>query len=553
MATTNVGVEYRATPLSEALTPELSYQQHIKTSTLIKDRVNNIIYPKTGQTNYVVSATNKPVIEFQVSNTAFTDPSTACLLIDCQLSFDAGLTLNGAGNALIANDLNDLQLAMADSMCPFFQQVQTMVNSSLIENITDCDLLTFWKQQWTQPRDTYRTKTRFATQGNGRWSEYGQYNVAGSIATEALAGVAQADFFDAWDAYVVNATVPDPAGAPSVYLSPVVQLVVPLAPFLAIFSGSSYLPPMTSTNINLRMYSNEIQRIFSIAKVLGNQIVGPSPAVPPVVGPPPVPGVPQGTNPTILSVSLNNIRLSYDAVITSPAVEESMASLMGAGSKIYYPLIHHRVQNDIVNRPPGSTGVKQYLLNCGTSNLVSLYQYHLKDTQLTTQIDPLSYMPNPGMGSLSASPDNRYYIMVGSKQFPSANQVQGANAVFLELLKSLGDSPFLTEPQYYYPISALDTGIPPLAGATLNTQGRTGMFCLGMNFERLIGGVAQTANAGISTRGVSGLIQSWIGLGSVEAPTPQTASCRESFRLISVMLYLEYLIIESGGILSTNV
>ena len=88
MAVSNVGVDYRATPLAEMLTPELSYNQSVKTSTLIKDRVNNIIYPRTGQQTFSITPSNQPVIEFQISNTAFTDHTTPCLLMDVQLIFD---------------------------------------------------------------------------------------------------------------------------------------------------------------------------------------------------------------------------------------------------------------------------------------------------------------------------------------------------------------------------------------------------------------------------------------------------------------------------------
>ena len=61
-------------------------------------------------------------------------------------------------------------------------------------------------------------------------------------------------------------------------------------------------------------------------------------------------------------------------------------------------------------------------------------------------------MPNVGFGSLSQSASNRYYLQIGSKTFPSVSQVVGAGAMWLELLKALGDGPILADRDAYFPI-----------------------------------------------------------------------------------------------------
>lgn len=522
MSVTNVGVDFRATPLSEALTPELSYQQSVKTSSLIKDRINNIIYPRTGQQTFEITATNQPTIEFQISNTAFTDNTTPCLIMDVSLVFDT----TGANPDYDPTALGSRVVA-TESLCPWFYQVQELINSSLIETVTDVDLANFFKAMWQQPRDTYRTKSRFANR-NFRWSESNRYASPGSQPAGTGDGVCgqltniPPDTFETqqWAGVTPQAGV--------VYTGPVQQLVVPLN-WMALFSGGSYLPPYATSNILLKLYTNQISRIFTSANYVANVLQ---------------PG------PIITQINLANIRLSYDAVVVAPAVEDAMMGMLNAGGKIFYPMVHHRVQNDVANiGNTSASGPKQFLLNCPTSNLISLYQFFLKPTQLQSSLDPLSYMINPGFGSLSQSSNNRYYIQVGSKTFPSVSQIVGASSMWLELLKALGDGPLLTDDSYYYPISPIDT-----ATAGQATYGRTGLFALGVNFERLIGAVSQSANAGISTRGVSGLVQAYLSPASV-APASGTfvASLQNDQRLISVMSYLEYLIIERGGVVTTNV
>lgn len=517
MAITNVGVDFRATPLSEMLTPEISYNQSIKTSSLIKDRVNNIIYPRTGQQQFVITATNKPVIEFQLSNTAFTDHTTPVMLMDIQLLLSAPPTAN-------------TRCVVAESICPWFYQIQEQINSALIETVTDADLGMFFRTQWQTPRDTYLTKNRFANK-NMRWSYGRRFNKPSEIpaGSVGLAGtfVSIDPVLDETNDWIGGGVVlPD-----GTYLGPVVQVAIPLS-FLAVFSGSSYLPPMATSNVLFKYYCNDINRIFSIVEQTGASNFA-------------------GGGPSVQQVQLNTIRMSYDAVITAPAVEDAMFSVLNAGGKVYYPMIHHRIQNDIVNMSGPQGGPKLYLLNCSTSNLVSLYQYFLKDTQLTSNHDPLTYMINPGFGSITASAQNRYYVQIGSKVFPSVSQIQGSASMFIELLKALGDGPLLTDERFYYDISNVDNdtlGQP--------TFGRTGLFSLGVNMERLIGAVSQNSNAGVSTRGVSGLIQTYLcpASATATAPAPNNfSSLRDEFRLISVMSYLEYLIIERGGVLTTNV
>jgi len=557
MAVSNVGVDYRATPLSEMLMPELSYAQSVKTSTLIKDRINNIIYPRTGQQNYSITSSNQPVIEFQLSNTAFTDHTTPCLLMDVQLTFNNVFT-----SQQIDGITQNTRVLATESLCPWFYQVQEMVNSSLIETTTDVDLANMFRAMWQQPFEAYRAKSTYACPSY-RFQEGGVYPVSddsvaagpnyvistqgGLVGGAFQAGVAPDQVeTEQWLGVIQSGLLP----ASGLYSGPVVQVIVPLS-WMAIFSGSSYLPPYATSNVLLKLYTNQIQRIFSVANTFGTTTATINGVAAQTVN--------YSVGPGIASVNLNNVRLSYDAVVVSPAVEDAMSAMLNAGGKIFYPVVHHRVQNDVGNLEGPQGGPKQFLLNCATSNLISLFQFFLKDTQLTSLNDPLSYMPNVGFGSLSQSASNRYYVQIGSKTFPSVSQVVGAGSMWLELLKALGDGPILADRDAYFPIGDLDpataqSNSPVIAG--IPAFNRSGCFALGINFERIIGAVSQSANAGVSTRGVSGIIQSYLAPASATSTNVSGvdySSLRSAFRLISVMLYLEYLIIERGGVLSTNV
>ena len=301
---------------------------------------------------------------------------------------------------------------------------------------------------WQQPFDAYKAKSTFSLP-NFRFADEGELPVSNGVVAAAgsfgLGGGSTAGFQATGGPLLTTAPVQQQSstwlgtgvgagsllpgqndgsgydGAPgnpgSTYSGAIVQVVVPLS-WMALFSGSSYLPPFATSNIMLKLYTNQIQRIFNVYNTNSTTVATINGGA--------------GTNiafaegPAILSVNLNNVRLSYDAVIVSPAVEDAMLSMLNAGGKIYYPVIHHRVQNDICNMDGPQGGPKQFLLNCATSNLISLYQFFLKDTQLTSLNDPLTYMPNVGFGSLSDSASNRYYVQIGSKTFPSVSQVVGA-------------------------------------------------------------------------------------------------------------------------------
>jgi hypothetical protein len=491
--------------ISEALPSQLRYDMSKKISSLVVNREQVVVYPKSGTSSFTVASTGgQQEIIFNISSTPYlVDPQSAFLLMDVSCTF--------AGTAGVANP-NDA-VVVADSICPWFSQVSTLLGGMMHSNILDADILAHFLS-WQTSREFYRTKSTFANPGIARWRDRAQDSTP--EITGAGAGYPVVQDYDlpelsttyGWGAVDTGSFVN--SGTTSL----VRTVAIPLQ-WLPIFSGSSFLPAQVMGNCELRFRTNQISRMFSQISTGGG-----------------------ANNNLITQVNLQNCRLVYSSVQVSDVVLEMVRS-MSAVSPIHLPCIHYYVSNDATNQTGAQSAPAQYNLNLSTSNLVNLFHFYLEQDQLSG-VASLTYNKNPGFG---AGVNSQYYAQIGNLTLPSVSRVLGVGHLYKCYEEASGSATCLSQ-EYYAPVQS-----------TIGTL--SGAFRLGLSFERLTGSVYNGAvSSGISTKSAAGLIRAYLqpaDLPKLTNGTNGVSTLSATDRIYHVYQFLEYILVSSAGISTTSI
>jgi hypothetical protein len=491
--------------ISEALPSQLRYDMSKKISSLVVNREQVVVYPKSGTSSFVVASTGgQQEIIFNISSTPYlVDPQSAFLLMDVSLSF-AGTVGANANDAVV----------VADSICPWFSQVSTLLGGMMHSNILDADILAHFLS-WQTSREYYRTKSTFANPAIARWRDRAQDSnpevTAGAVAMYPV--VQDYDLPELSSTYGWKAT--DAGGNANSGTTSLVRTVAIPLQWLPIFSGSSFLPAQVMGNCELRFRTNQIARMFTQIATDGN---------------------PNGN--AITQVNLQNCRLVYSSVQVSDVVLEMVRS-MSAVSPIHLPCIHYYVSNDATNQTGAQSAPAQYNLNLSTSNLVNLFHFYLEQSQLSGNLS-LTYNKNPGFG---AGVNSQYYAQIGNLTLPSVSRVLGVGHLYKCYEEASGGSTCLSQ-EYYAPVQS-----------TVGTD--SGAFRLGLSFERLTGSVYNGAvSSGISTKSAAGLIRAYLqpaDLPKLPNGTNGVSTLTATDRIYHVYQFLEYILISAAGISTTSI
>lgn len=489
--------------ISEALPSQLKYDMSKKISSLVVNREQVVVYPKSGTSNFAVASTGgQQDIIFNISSTPYlVDPASVFLLMDVVVNYQGTLSGN-------PND----RTVVADSICPWFSQISTLLGGMMHSNILDADILAHFLT-WQTSRDFYKTKSTFANPGLARWRDPVAQPTPTVVDDFYPALVTQSlDLTSAEFGWGANDSGANPYAGTS---SPVRTVAVPLS-WLPIFSGSSFLPAQVMGNCELRFRTNQIGRMFCQTQsggVLANQ------------------------NP-ITSVNFNNCRLVYSSVQVSDVVLEMIRS-MSAVSPIHLPCIHYYVSNDSTNQTGAQNVPTQYNLNLSTSNLINLFHLYLEQNQLSG-VAPLTYNKNPGFG---AGVNSQYYAQIGNLTLPSVSRQLGIGHLYKSYEEASG-SPLCTSQEYY-----------SIVQSTVGAD--TGAFRLGLSFERLTGSVYNGAvSSGISTKSAAGLIRAYLqpaDLPVLITGLPGVSTLSPTDRIYHIYQFLEYILVSSAGISTTSI
>lgn len=492
-------MEYSYAPsiISEHLAPEIAYSQAKKISTMVVDDQSVILYPKSGSTsiNQGLQGTNQ--LEFTISSTPYMiDPQSVNLVMDVQLGFAGVANTNCSADRVVPQD----------NFCPWFYISTVLLGGMQHESIQDCDLLTHHLTWDGVSRDDYQTKVSFANPGARRWAVGGAQSA--SEYQSATVFPANLNYSNELELATAQgwAAASAVGGTNNGTASAVRSLVIPLQ-YLAIFSGQVYLPPQVGSNITLRFTTNQLSRMFFTGLENGNANAN-----------------------ALTSITFSNIRLVYRSVQVADEVL-GMIERMSASAPIHIPCVHHQVQTDSCDQTGGSVnGPDQYLLNVATSNLVSTFHYYVQPEQLNGSL-PLNYRINPGYAQTGEA-----WMQIGGKVFPSVNRAVGVNMLYHEYSKALS-AKMCTEACYYQGVAAV----------AADTDYHGGAFTLGFSTERVLGAISDLASAGYSTKSAAGAVRLFL------APRDSIAdSVKPTDRVVSVLRFLEYIIIGANGISSTN-
>lgn len=484
-------VQYQLSSVSERLHPEIAYSSQKKVSALMLDRSTHVRFPKSGSSSLNITPTSTPTLEFELSYTPeFLDPSSAYLVMDVQLTYNANANGDDPANAD--------QVLISDSVLPWFSLCQTYLSGVLLESLNDADLYAFWATWWGQSRDNYQTKGTFANR-LWRWGERTRtFEDGNPDLTVSFGFPSNANYTAGQDASID--WLPE-SGVSA--LSRVQTVVVPLS-MLALFSSKTYLPPQVGGSINLRFYTQSIAKMFATSGI------------------------------TITNVSLSNISLYFDTVKCADEVLAFIQS-MSQSAPVHLPIYHTRVQVDQSQLVGTGAVLQQVNLNLSTSNLISTFHYFLEANQ-RDGTEGLYYMKNPCFGQTSAGQD-QVYLELGSKTYPSQARTNGVGSFYMELTKALGDIPHCPEAIYYFLVQPSST-----------VGEKSSAFCIGFNTEKIIGACSDGSVSGVNTRSVAGQLR--LFLKGSDA-TAQSAVAGD--QIVSVMKYMEYIIISGSGITTTNV
>lgn len=494
---------FTASRLSESIPSQLKYDMSKKISSLVVGKEQVVVYPTGGASQLNFNNVNqKNDLRFNISSTPYmADPRSVALLVDFQLIYQG--VASGAGN-----DVTMIQ----DNFCPWFETITTLMGGMVHSNILQADLLThFLTHQMT--RDNYKTKATFTNPGLTRFRD-GVYQVSpeegaggqyGSYTAPASTAQLSRDF--GWSPLDVLAPG-DQQGSESFTRS----LRIPLQ-FIPLFSGSTFLPPQAMGNVELRFKTNPLSRIFSFVKTTGAS----------------------NTNPCVGGV-MTNIRLVYDSIQVADSVLDMIRS-MSSVSPIHIPCVHYYAVQD--NQPTNGPNLtpQQINLNLATSNLTNVFHYYLEQDQLS-QATAWTYNKNPGYG-----PNSAVYHQIGNITYPSVNRSLGVNQIYHNY-EEASNSGLCTSYEYYAPIQSLFS--PP-----------TGLFRIGINFERLAGSIYEGAvSSGVSTKASAGLIRAFLQASDVaidNTGSPRVSTLTTTDVIVSVFQFLEYVLISSSGITTTAI